>query len=159
MKEIKLTQGKFAIVDDEDFEELSKYRWCYKDGYATRGIAAGVRRRTTLLMHVVIIGKVNGLETDHINGNGLDNRRENLRHVTSSQNQQNRASCKNTSSQYKGVHWSKANKNWTSHIRIAGEKHHLGIYGSELEAAIAYNEAAQRLFGEYARLNIVKEMM
>lgn len=158
MKEIKLTQGKFAIVDDEDFEELSKHRWYFNRRYAIRNIALGGGKHAPFYMQAAIMGKREGLEIDHRNGDKLDNRRENLRHVTRSQNLQNqRPDRKGTSSQYKGVCWDKARKKWIVEIRIGGKANNLGRYESEYNAAMAYNEAAARLFGEYARLNIVEE--
>ena len=157
MKEIKLTQGKVAIVDDEDFEELSKYKWQYAGGYAVRAISRAFGKLPLTRIHVQIIGKIDGLEIDHINGDKLDNRRENLRHVTVSQNQYNRKPNRAGSSQYKGVSWYRAGKKWHSSIKTGGKTFHLGYYDIERDAAAAYNKSASELFGEYARLNNIKE--
>lgn len=157
MKEIKLTQGFVSIVDDEDFEELSKYKWQYAGGYAVRSISWAFGRQPLTRIHVQIMGKIEGLEIDHISGDKLDNRRENLRHVTAAQNQYNRKPNRGGSSRYKGVNWYKAGKKWHSSIKAGGKTRHLGYYYIERDAAMAYNEAAARLFGEYARLNIVEE--
>ena len=155
MKEIKLTKGFVAIVDDEDFKELSKHKWYYHNmGYAVRKIRIG-RKAASLLLHVAIMGKIDGLEIDHVNGDKLDNRRENLRHVTHQQNIQNQRPIRGGMSRYKGVHWHKANKNWISSIRTDGKVYHLGCYDSEQEAALAYNKSAIKLFGECAMLNLV----
>lgn len=156
MKKIKLTCGFSTIVDDEDFEELSKHKWQYNSiGYAVRTVALDDKTRTSLYMHVAIMGKIDGLEIDHINGNKLYNRRENLRHVTREQNNQNRKPNKNASSKYKGVCWHKNNQKWGSQIKINGKCIYLGSYKSEEDAALAYNEAAIRLQGQYARLNTI----
>ena len=156
MKEIKLTQGFVAIVDDEDYERLSKYKWCCHYGYAIRGVAAGVRRRTTVQMHVEIMGKIDGLELDHINGSPLNNRKKNLRHVTRSQNMQNqKAVRKNSLSKYKGVQRRRDRGTWMAIIVFKGRHYMLGCYKSERDAAWVYNVWAESLFGKYARLNVL----
>ena len=157
MKEINLSQGRVTIVDDDDFEEISKHKWNYAQGYAKRNIAAGAGKQATLHMHVAIMGKTGGLEIDHVNGNGLDNRRDNLQFVTHAQNLQNKAPDKNTSSVYKGVSWNKRIKRWTSQIMIDKKLRHLGRYENEQAAALAYNNAAIKHFGQYARLNTIME--
>jgi len=157
MKEINLTQGKVAIVDDADFEEMSRHKWCFSKGYAIRGVIQEGKKWTTLPMHVAIMGKIEGLEIDHVSGNRLDNRRENLRRVTRSQNNQNQAPCRPGTSQYKGVYWFKRVKLWRAQIKIDKKGISLGYYNSETEAATAYNNAAIKHFGQYARLNTIKE--
>ncbi len=87
-------------------------------------------------MHAVIVGTPKGMQTDHINGNGLDNRRENLRVVTHRKNAQNRHTPK--SSKYPGVTWHKSARKWQAQIRVAGKKHHLGLYEDEETAGIVY---------------------
>ena len=156
---IPLTQGKFAIVDDEDFELLNRWKWfarkSEKTFYATRNATAKdcVGRRT-IRMHRVVLG----LEpkdkriSDHRNHNGLDNRRENLRIATRLQNQQNRKSQKGISI-YKGVHWDNINKKWRSQIQQNYKRFHLGEFETEIEAAKSYDVAARKLFGEFAKLN------
>ena len=155
MKEIKMTRGFGAIVDDEDFEELSKHRWyCDSRGYAVRKLARDGGRQKALYVHIAILGNTEGLEIDHINGNPLDNRRENLRHVTHQQNIHNRKPV-GASSQYKGVCWYKRDCRWLARIVLDGKRTHLGYYKLEMDAARAYNEAARVMFGEYARLNVM----
>ena len=154
MKEIKLTQGKTAIVDDEDFKELSKFKWYCNHGYAVRCIALETGRQKTAWMHTAIMGEQKGLEIDHINGNPLDNRKENLRHVTHAQNQCN-SIARGGSSKYKGVCWKKERGKWFVQIQKNGKRCHLGYYKTEQDAAIAYNEAALIHFGAYARLNVI----
>lgn len=166
MKKIELTNGMFAIIDDEDYERLSKYTWEYLNGYAIRrqhikyesGKAIVKRYR----MHREIMGTPIGLETDHINGDRLDNRKSNLRICTSAQNKQNRKINRKNTTGYKGVIIEK---------KTRGEKHYnliraqitldsrikcLGYYKTLEDAAQAYNEAAIRYFGEFANLNQVR---
>ncbi len=160
-KLIPLTQGKFAIVDDGDYEFLIQWKWKYSNhGYAVRnhhiGMVDGKRIQKRIYMHRLIIGALSGQYTDHINGEVLDNRRCNLRICT---NQQNAANSKKwsiaTSSKYKGVSWDKVNKKWTAQIG-GEERKHLGRFSSEIEAAKAYNKAALERHGEFAMLNILE---
>ncbi len=142
-REIPLTQGKVAIVDDEDFAELVKYRWCaiksYNTYYAVRNSPRSYGKRHTIRMHAVILNPPQGMIIDHINGNGLDNRRENLRVVTTRQNQQNLHIPK--SSRYPGVIWYKQTKRWQARIKINGRSKHLGYFKDEFEAATVYRVA------------------
>lgn len=157
MREIKLSQNKFAIVDDEDYGELSKYKWYFtKDGRAVRSVKSNHNTWTPMYMHIQIVGKIEGLVIDHINGNPLDNRRNNLRHVTKTQNAQNSKSHKNTSSKYKGVSWNKEKKRWLSTICISKKRYILGYYKSELDAAYVYNVWAESFFGEYVKINVLE---
>jgi len=156
MKEIKLTQGKVALVDDEDFELVSRHKWyahkAFRNVYADTHIRP-IKRQVNLLMHILIMGKKQGFEIDHINHNGLDNRRSNLRHVTHAHNIQNcRPTC-NTSSIYKGVWWVKKEKKWGACIKQDGILYTLGRFITQQEAALAYNKAAFERFGEFACLN------
>lgn len=155
-KEIKLSQGKFTIVDDEDFDDLNKNKWyCSAHGYAVRNIRINKERKAIEQMHVQIIGKRDDLKTDHINGNRLDNRKINLRFVTSKQNNQNRASKKISTSKFKGIYWYERRNKWIAQIKIGDKKYHLGCYDSEQDAAYVYNCWAESFFGEYARLNVI----
>jgi HNH endonuclease/AP2 domain len=157
MKEIMLSQGKIAIVDDCDFEIVNKYKWTYLQTgiygeYAYRSaIVDG--KRGPMLLHRFILGEVpKDMVIDHINGNGLDNRRENLRICTRSQNNINKRK-KGTSSKYKGVYFDKARNKFRSHIIVEGKSIFLGRYETELEAALAYDKASNKYHGEFANNN------
>ena len=149
MKRIALTQGKYALVDDEDFERLNQFKWCankcWNTFYAVRNLPKINGKRFMVLMHHEVIGKPpKGLETDHENGQGLDNQRKNLRFVTTRQNAQNRKNLKK-SSQYPGIDWFKRNKKWRAHIRINGKLKYLGSFTNEFEAFSAYRQAVEAI--------------
>lgn len=152
-RKIPLTQGKYAIVDPEDYEELAKYKWfaVNNDGrfYAVRS-----RKNRNVKMHRVIIGAREDEIVDHINGNGLDNRNANVRFATSEQNSWNqRKQRSKSSSKYKGVSWEKKRKEWRARITLKGRLIHLGRFETEEGAARAYDAKAKELFGEFAWLN------
>jgi len=155
MKEIKLTQGKIALVDDEDFDRLNQFKWCtLKNGnvfYATRNIRIN-KKQITIYMQWDIL---NGKYIDHIDNNGLNNQRINLRFCTNSQNQMNKRKRKNTSSIYKGVYFNKRDKKWMSYINIKHKFIFIGYFNLESDAAKSYNQKAIELFGEFARVNII----
>lgn len=156
-KEIKLTRNMVAIVDDENFEWLNQWKWyAQKSGntyYAKRRETQGEKK--FIYMHRLIMRAKPGQEIDHANGNGWDNRIENMRFCTDSQNFQNSRKRKNCSSKYKGVHYANHAKKWRAMICApgVGKSSHIGCYSSEREAAKSYNEKAKVLFGEFANLN------
>lgn len=158
MKEIQLTQGKVALVDDEDFKRVSQFKWQYLKvhgmEYAKRG-KYELGKQSTQYMHVFILGEIPGMEIDHIKpSNSLNNQKSNLRHCTHSENMMNRRLNKNGSSQYKGVSWHIINKKWRAQIQLNKKCIYIGYFTDETEAALAYNKKAVELFGEFARLNI-----
>ena len=158
MKLIILTQGYSTVVDDEDYEELSKYKWTYNHNYAVRGIKnnSTKSKRTLISMHRTILQPSNDLDVDHINGNGLDNRRSNLRVCTHLENMGNtKLIANNNTSGYKGVVWDKTRNKWRAQIKIRYTNKFLGRFIYKTEAALAYNEAATKYFGEYAKLNMI----
>lgn len=156
MKKIPLTQGFIALVDDEDFEVLSKYKWFFtlkKDGRcASEGWAGNPKKR--VYMHRFIMNLYdNSLCVDHINGDTLDNRRENLRICTHSQNMRNRRPSAKSTSGFKGVNWNKNSNKWEVRIKKDGKSIGVGYFNCLISAAKAYNEAAKKHHGEFARLN------
>lgn len=158
MKEIELDQGAYAFVDDTDYPILMGYKWHLHKKKNGSCYAITVVAKKPVLMHRMILQPPIGSLVDHINNNGLDNRRRNLRLCTSTQNCMNRSKTrKSKGSKYKGVwfHKYKENGYWRAGIRINNKTQHLGIFKTELGAALAYNEAAEKLFGEFAHLNKV----
>lgn len=156
-REIALQCGLILLIDDCDWESASRLSWYGKRAknttYAER-ILTNDGVRSTILMHRWLMSAAPGTEVDHRNGNGLDNRRLNLRIATHAQNQQNsskqRRLCR---SRFKGVCWSNAAGKWLAYIGIDRKQRHLGCFVSETEAAVAYDVAAIAAFGEFARLN------
>jgi hypothetical protein len=153
-RSILLTQGKFTLIDDGDFEWLNQYRWHVVtskrgDIYAARsaGPAKNIR------MHRMIMNAPDGIEVDHINGDGLDNRRGNLRLCSKSQNQCNRGITSRNSSGYKGVRWNKKNQKYEAQITINRIQKSLGCFDDPQEAARAYDVKARELHGEFAQTN------
>jgi hypothetical protein len=154
----KVAAGRVALIDEEDFELVAPYRWnvreVWKNGHHVSGPYAltSLSRRDhggkapTLLMHVLIMGQP---WVDHVNGNGIDNRRSNLRLATPAQNAANRRMRQSGISQYKGVALVKASGRWIAHL---GNRH-LGVFSSELSAAYAYDLAAREAYGEFAFTN------
>ena len=155
MKYIPLSQGKQAIVDDDLYESLSGYRWFVNNGYARCWDGSG-RGRKIILMHRVILNTPEGLCTDHINGDRLDNRRENLRVCTKAENSRNRGVEKTNTSGFKGVNWHKRDRVWQARLNYLGKFIWLGSYKTKEEAALAYNRGAIELHGEFACLNEVE---
>ena len=150
MKEIELTQGKVAIVDDEDYEWLSRWKWYYGNGYAVRHSTRFLGRKH-IFMHREILGTPDGMETDHINRDCLDNRRENLRACNGSQNRMNTSIPITNKSGYKGVVWNASRKKWQAQIGINYRRKYLGLYNTASAASDAYNKAALELFGEFVQ--------
>jgi hypothetical protein len=171
MREIQLTQGQFALVDDEDYDYLMQWKWyavkCTHTWYAFRSIDCnGSRRRFP--MHRDILNTPKGMETDHIDHNGLNNQRSNIRICTKNENQRNKQS--RGKSRFVGVCWSvcvakrysKTEKRikiytyegkWVAHILANGKPIHLGYYEKEEDAAKAYDRAALKYHGAFANLN------
>lgn len=158
----KRGEGKFALVNDADYPELSKYTWYYRPGtntgYAIRAVyVPRTQGYTWEFMHRFLTPVPPNYEVDHINGDGLDNRRKNLRAVTRSQNNQNSQPRTIKTSQYKGVFIHRPSGFWVAEIAKDGTKKRIGYFETEREAAIAYNENARLWFGEYARLNTIPD--
>ena len=164
MKVIPLTKGKEALVDDCDHEYLTQWKWQFqpeqhrRTGYAVR-IGRTGERRSQFRMHRLIVTRsgaaVDGKQIDHIDGDGLNNCRSNLRVSTTSQNHANRRPNRNNTSGFKGVTWNRRWKKWLAQIEVAGHNYYLGGFDDPCDAARAYNEAALKHFGEFACLNPV----
>lgn len=150
MKKILSTSGQEILVDDIDYPHLNQHRWQIHRGYARTRIN-GVWTK----MHRLLLGLTQGDKrlSDHINRIRLDNRRCNIRIANTQQNAMNTAKKPNQSSQFKGVYWDAQHSKWRAQIRIDTVKTHLGYYTIEELAALAYDRAAAKHFGDYAVLN------
>lgn len=163
-KEIELTKGYKALVNDEDFEYLSQFKWSTDPlGYAIRYKLVN-KKIVRIRMHRVILERVlerpltSDEEPDHIDHNPRNNTRQNLRVSTHQQNMRNRTKVKTpTASRFKGVYRSKGAKKWSAYIKINGKLHFLGQFDNEELAAKAYDAAAREHFGEFANLNFPDE--
>lgn len=153
MKQILLSQGKVAIVDDIDFDSINKFKW-HTSRYELIWYAVRTDSKNfKIYMHRQILCAEKHQQIDHHNGNGLDNRRENLRFCTGTQNQSNRGKQKNNKNKFKCVYWRRDKSKYQTVIQINGRRIHLGYFNDEVEAAKVYDEAAKKHFGEFARLN------
>ena len=150
MKKIKLTQNKYALVDDEDFEKLSKYKWHFTGQYAAHRLHRNGGNKKIQWMHRFILNTPIGKDTDHINGNKLDNRKKNLRICSRTENSRNSKIRSNNTSGFKGVHWHGALKKWRARIKVNGKCIHLGCFDDKKSAHNAYCKASEILFGEFA---------
>lgn len=152
-KIIKSSRGHDIIVDESDYEWLSSYTWHVKNnGYAVRNYGGSLRLQ--VLMHRMILGLTDPKEKgDHKDRNKLNNTRDNLRLSTSRQNSCNRSKIKGTSSKYMGVSWFKRDKKWLVSIKHNNRSYHVGVFFSEVAAAMAYDEKARLFHGEFANLN------
>jgi len=159
MKTIQLTQGKYAIIDDDDYEELSRYKWHASLGSgrywrARRNIKKGNEKWILESMSRKIMNAPVGTVVDHLNGDTLDNRKENLRLCDQSINGQNRHSTHGLSC-YQGVSWDAGRAKWRARIMKDGIKYSLGLYNREKEAAFAYNKGALKIY-DNPKLNKIK---
>lgn len=134
MKLIPLTQGKFAQVDNEDYEKLSKYKWHFHTGYAAT-------TSKTIRMHRLILNAKVGEEVDHINRDKLDNRRGNLRICTRSENNHNMGLRRDNTSGYKGVNYFKLRKCWVARLQLGQKRYYLGGFATKTEAVLALEKA------------------
>lgn len=151
-KEIQVGKSSKALVDNEDYDRLSQYKWRLILGYAVRDRQPGEAGPRTISMHREIMRTPKGYVCEHDNGNRLDNRKENLRSVTHGGAARHNKKAL-ASSQYKGVSKLGRTNRWRAAIRSGGETINLGWYESEYDAAVAYNSAAVVIYGEYANLN------
>jgi AP2 domain/HNH endonuclease len=153
---LQLSNGSVALIDAIDYESVSQYTW-----YATKTRATGKLYAAThysvnrvIYMHRFITGASEHEDVDHVNHDGLDNTRANLRKCTRTQNNANARKLAPASSQFKGVTWDAARSKWKAQIALNHLKINVGRFDSELEAATAYDAAAKRYFGEFANVNL-----
>jgi hypothetical protein len=163
MKEIFLTRDKFAFVDDDDYEWLNQWKWyCDKRGdlyYAARAIRRENGKWMPLRMHRAVLKLPHGdhRRIDHIDRNGLNNTKSNLRICSHQNNMRNRRKVPSKTSTFKGVFKKCDRKRWYAAIGLNKKTYHIGVFDSEIEAAKAYDVVAQKYFGEFARLNFPKK--
>lgn len=157
MREIPLTKGFVAIVDDEDYEDLSRFNWCVRSVYACRKklLTEGGNGKQFVSMHHLILPPSPGMVVDHINGNPFDNRRSNLRLCTQSQNAVNQGTY--GKSGFKGVYKDTKATGWNAIMRVNGKIKHLGYFAEADDAARCFDEHARTHHGQFARLNFPRE--
>ena len=157
MKEIKLSQGKVAIVDDEDFERLNQYGWYAQKGrrdnwYAAKKDKQVNGRQKVIWMHREILSVPEEFYTDHVDGNGLNNLKSNLRLATNQENMQNKKQPhRNNKLGIKGVHWNKREEKFVAHIQFNNKRIHLGYFNVLGDADSDYRKAEEKYFGEFVR--------
>jgi hypothetical protein len=156
-KEIQLTQGKVAIVDDADFEFLNQFKWhalkLAGKFYVGRKLTVSKCKQNQILMHRFIMKPDKGMVIDHLDGNPLNNQKNNLRICTHSENMRNCKISINNTSGFKGVSFVKKNNTYKSAIKLNKKTIYLGYYIDPIDAARAYNDAALKYHGEFANLN------
>jgi len=156
MRKIKLTQNKYALVDETIFDVLNKNKWfAVKSGntyYAGRNLKVDGGKQKTVLMHSFIVTAKKGLDIDHIDGNGLNNQKYNLRVCTRSQNLMNQGKQKSNTSGFKGVSWHKGHKKWGARIYYNGKNNQLGYFNDKIDAYEAYCNACVKYHGEFRKV-------
>lgn len=156
MKYIKLTQNKFTLVDDEDFDRLNQFKWYWTGRYVIRNLKLPGNKRTTKSLHREVLNlSKNILLVDHIDRNTLNNQKINLRLVNNLQNNMNRKIQVNNTSGYKGVTFNKKMSKWRGQIYFKNKYIYLGYFHDPKEAAEIYNKTATNLFGQFANLNTI----
>lgn len=154
MQKITLTQGKIALVDDEDFDFLNQWKWFALKSNRTFYAARTAGRKEIIYMHRFILGLIDSKKiSDHIDRDGLNNQRSNLRIASKRQSGANRNSFTNSSSKFLGVSWDKKSNKWRASIKDESKNNNLGVFVNELDAAVAYNKKALEVHGEFANLN------
>lgn len=156
MKKIALTKNKFAIVDDSDYDFLNKWKWHINSTrgkyYAVRNIKLKNGKRSLVKMHRLIMDTSIGMEVDHIDGDGLNNQRKNLRNCTKFENAKNRLIGKNNKSGFKGVSWNKQKKKWHAYISCNKKLMSLGFFSTKEDAYKSYCDACTKYHREFSKL-------
>ena len=148
---------RYALVDPDDYQKLSKYPWQLVESVSKTYYAARLDKGRIVHMHRLIMNAPKGILVDHRNRNGLDNTKRNLRFATHAQNSCNRVRAKKGSSIYRGVYYGKRERKWHAAICFNGKRMHIGYFTDELDAAKAYDAAAQIYHKEFAVLNFPKQ--
>ena len=158
MKMIVLTRGKYALVDDDNYEWINQWKWCAakwgNSYYAIRALRENGKQET-VYMHRVILRAQHKHHCDHIDGDGLNNTVSNLRLCSRAENYINRRKYISNTSGYKGVSWYKPDSKWLARIGVGGKRIFLGYYDDKVDAARAYNDAAKNYHGKFAHLNTI----
>lgn len=158
MKRIKLTQNKFALVDDEDYKRLDQYSWYCVKVRERHQYAYTTIKGKAIHMASMIMKPSNKYQVIHLDKNGLNNQKYNLKIASITQRNRSRVKQESeSSSRYKGVSYDKSTGKWRSRILINYKTIYLGRYNNELEAAQAYDKAALKYFGEFAQLNLIHD--
>jgi len=158
MRQVPVSGGYTATVDDDDYQKVIAFRWGALRNigsdrvYARTTMRVGAKK-SQVLMHRLVTNAPLGMQVDHINHDTLDNRKDNLRVCTNAQNAHNRRKHRGGSSQYKGVSWDKRHEKWLAQIQVDKKKRCLGYYEAEADAARAYDAVAREHFGEFANTN------
>lgn len=156
LKEIPLTQGKVALVDDEDFDRVNQFKWCAQKRrcggfYAVRKIRVSETKWTNEYLHCFILGRK---RVDHKNGDSLDNQKQNLRAATPQQNCRNRRKkIAGATSKFRGVYWCSGRRRWCASLKVKGRRTYLGYFKVEAVAAKAYDAGVRQFFGKFASPN------
>jgi hypothetical protein len=159
MKEIPLTQGAVAKVDDYDYEWLRRFRWHLQRSNKRISYARRYSNGKRIAMQNELLSPLPGFVVDHINHNGLDNRRANLRLCMQADNTRNSRPRRNSSSKYKGVSFDKKRKKWRARIVRRGVKYFLGYFHNQIEAAFAYDDKARGFNDAFMYLNFPKQIV
>ena len=161
MKEIMLSQGRVALVDDNDFEWLNKFKWYFGwNGYAIRSVKGG-NKKVSMHRTILLTSCDNkGIQVDHINRNKLDNRRANLRKCSLIENRFNQSKGRNNTSSFKGVCRHNQGKitTYKAYMYRKNKQHHLGVFSDIIKAAQTYDKAVLKYYGEFAAFNFPIEV-